>query len=45
MELVQVRNPRTGNYILIDKATGMIVEHKETSGTYDDIPVVTTLRN
>ena len=38
-DLVQVRNPKTGKYILIDRAKGVILEHKETKGPYKDVPI------
>lgn len=39
MDLVQVKNPRTGGYILIDRAFGKIIEHKNTWGAYHGIPI------
>ena len=37
--IVQVRNPRTGHYVKIDKTDGIILAHKRTSGAYNNITV------
>jgi hypothetical protein len=39
-DLIQTKNPRTGQYILIDRITGEIIEHKETDGAYKDVPEI-----
>lgn len=37
--VVQVKNPRTGHYIKIDRSVGRIVAHKKSDGPYKGIPV------
>lgn len=39
-DLVQIQNPRTLRYILIDRANGIIREHKQDKGPYPDVPHV-----
>lgn len=38
-DIVQVRNPRTGHYVKIDRTIGKIVSHKKSVGKYKDIPI------
>lgn len=38
-DLVQVRSPKTGRYLKIDRRTGTIIAHKPTVGPYKDVPV------
>ncbi len=38
-DVVQVRNPRTGHYVKIDRAAGKIVSHKKSDGPYKNVPV------
>jgi len=38
-DLVQLRNPKTGLYVKIDKAAGMILSHKKTPGPYKGIRI------
>lgn len=38
-DVVQVRNPRTGHYVKIDRSKGKIVDHKRTKGPYKNVPV------
>ena len=38
-DVVQVKNPRTGHYVKIDRAAGKIVSHKKSDGPYDGVPV------
>jgi hypothetical protein len=38
-DVVQVRNPRTGRYVKIDRSAGRIVDHKKSAGPYKNIPV------
>jgi hypothetical protein len=37
-DVIQAKNPETDRYVLIDRITGEIIEHKETDGAYEDIP-------
>lgn len=39
-DVVQIRNPRTGRYVKIDRSEGKILSHKMTVGPYKNIPVV-----
>jgi len=39
-DLVQVRNPRSGRYVKIDRSAGRIVSHKKSPGPYKGIRVV-----
>lgn len=38
-DIVQVRNPRTGRYVKIDRAAGRIIDHKKSEGAYKNVPV------
>lgn len=38
-DVVQVRNPRTGHYVKIDREAGVILDHKKTSGAYKGVPI------
>jgi hypothetical protein len=38
-DVVQVKNPKSGNYVKIDRAAGKIVSHKKSKGPYKGIPV------
>jgi hypothetical protein len=38
-DIVQVKNPRTGHYVKIDRTEGRILDHKKSPGAYKDIPV------
>lgn len=38
-DVVQVKNPRTGHYVKIDRDQGRIVDHKKTDGPYKGVPV------
>ena len=38
-DIVQVKNPRTGHYVKIDRAAGKIIDHKKSEGAYKDVPV------
>jgi hypothetical protein len=37
--IVQVKNPKSGLYVRINKATGNITGHKRTPGPYKNVPV------
>ena len=36
----QVKNPRTGRYVKIDRDKGRIISHKPTKGPYKGVPVI-----
>jgi len=38
-DVVQVKNPRTGHYVKIDRTEGKIVDHKKSEGPYTNVPV------
>ena len=38
-DIVQVKNPRSGHYVKIDRAAGKIVDHKKTSGAHKGVPI------
>jgi hypothetical protein len=38
-DVVQVKNPRSGHYVKIDRAAGKIVAHKQSEGPYQNVPV------
>lgn len=37
-KIVQIKNPRTGKYVKIDRSKGNIVSHKKSEGPYKGIP-------
>lgn len=38
-DVVQVKNPKSGHYIKIDRGAGKIVSHKKSDGPYKGVPV------
>lgn len=38
-DVVQVKNPRSGHYVKIDRAVGKIIAHKKSDGPYKDVPI------
>jgi hypothetical protein len=38
-DVVQVRNPKSGHYVKIDRSEGRIVSHKKSQGPYKAVPV------
>jgi len=38
-DVVQVRNPRSGRYVKIDRGEGRILDHKKSDGPYKNVPV------
>jgi hypothetical protein len=38
-KVVQVKNPKTGKYVKIDRSKGKIVAHKKSDGPYKGVPV------
>lgn len=39
-DIVQLRNPRSGHYVKVDRSKGVIVDHKRTAGPYKNVPIV-----
>lgn len=37
--IVQVKNPKTGKYVKIDRAKGRIMSHKKSDGPYKNVTV------
>lgn len=38
-DIVQVKNPKSGRYVKIDRGAGRILDHKKTEGPYKNIPI------
>lgn len=38
-DIVQIKNPRTGHYVKIDRDAGRILDHKKSEGPYKGVPV------
>jgi hypothetical protein len=38
-DVVQVKNPRSGHYVKIDRTAGKIISHKQSEGMYKNVPV------
>lgn len=41
--LTQLRNPRSGRFVKVDKTVGTIIAHKKSSGAYKGVPVAETI--
>jgi hypothetical protein len=37
--IVQVKNPKTGHYVKIDRDEGRIIDNKKSEGPYKGIPI------
>ncbi len=37
--LSQVRNPRSGRFVIVDRTSGSIISHKKSDGAYKGIPI------
>ena len=40
--IVQIKNPRSGHYVKINRAEGRIVANKSSNGPYKNVPVIRT---
>ena len=38
--VVQIKNPKSGHWVKIDRSKGKIVDHKTTPGPYKNIPKI-----
>lgn len=38
-DIVQVKNPKSGHYVKIDRSQGRILSHKQSQGPYKNVPV------
>jgi len=41
----QLRNPKTGRYVKVDRERGVIIAHKRTKGPYKGVPIARRRRN
>jgi len=39
-KVVQIKNPKSGHYVKIDRNKGKIVGHKSTPGPYKKVPII-----
>ncbi len=40
--MAQIKNPRTGRYVKIDRSIGKIVSSKKTPKPYKKVPIIST---
>lgn len=40
-DIVQLKNPRSGRYVKVDRTKGMILSHKKSDGPYKNIVIIT----
>jgi hypothetical protein len=38
-DIIQVKNPRSGHYVKIDREAGKILDHKKSEGPYKGVPI------
>lgn len=38
-DIVQIKNPRTGHYVKIDRTVGKIMDQKKSEGPYKNVPI------
>lgn len=38
-DVVQVKNPKSGHYVKIDRSAGKIISHKKSEGPYKNVPI------
>ena len=38
-DVIQVKNPKSGHYVKIDRSAGKIVSHKKSDGPYKGVPI------
>lgn len=38
-DIVQVKNPKSGHYVKIDRSQGKIIDHKKSEGPYKNVPI------
>lgn len=43
-DVVQLRNPRTGHYVKVDRSEGRILSHKKSPGPYKGVPIFRSQR-
>tara|TARA_B100000315_G_C14513943_1_gene558325 strand:- start:851 stop:1000 length:150 start_codon:yes stop_codon:yes gene_type:complete len=37
-DVVQIKNPKSGHYVKIDRSAGKIISHKKSTGSYKNVP-------
>jgi len=38
-DIVQIKNPKSGHYVKIDRTSGRILDHKKSEGPYKGVPI------
>jgi hypothetical protein len=38
-DYVQLKNPRSGRYVKVDRTRGLIVSYKKSEGPYKNVPI------
>jgi len=38
-DVVQIKNPKSGRYVKINRSKGKIISHKKSEGPYKGVPV------
>ena len=38
-DVVQIKNPKTGRYVKIDRSKGRIIDHKKSKGPFKNVPI------
>ncbi len=38
-DVVQIKNPKSGRYVKIDRSKGRIIDHKKSDGPYKNVPI------
>ncbi len=38
-DVVQVKNPKSGRYVKIDRSAGRIIDHKKSIGPFKGVPI------
>jgi hypothetical protein len=41
-KIVQMKNPKTGRYVKVNKTKGTIIRYKQTPGPYKNVPIART---
>ena len=39
-DVVQIKNPKSGHYVKVDREAGKIINHKKSSSPYKNIPII-----
>ena len=38
-DVIQIKNPKSGKYVKIERSAGKIISHKKSEGPYKGVPV------